>query len=154
MTIDLSLRDVVAIWGAGLSTILLLLKVLPSRPRFHVEPGERQVCDLTIRIANPAKGMCFVRECWRIRAPRSERSLGVFTDKTIADAGKTGSLWITIRSESEVTVKVNCLLNRDGGPKCRWLVIFGWQGSWIVPLWVPVPVYVSTGRANRLNTAR
>jgi hypothetical protein len=43
----LSWRDAAAIWGAGLSTVMAVMRLLPSRPRFHVEPGERPISDLT-----------------------------------------------------------------------------------------------------------
>jgi hypothetical protein len=45
-------------------------------------------------------------------------------------------------------------MDQRARPNNRWLVFFGWQGSWIVPVWVPVPVYVSTARAKRLNDAQ
>jgi hypothetical protein len=97
--------------------------------------------------------MRLVRELWRIRFWGAERPLGVFTDESApVDYGKPGSLWIAIKSESEATVKVNCIDNRTGS-KNRWLVVFGWQGSWIVSFWVPVPVFISTARAERLNAA-
>jgi hypothetical protein len=152
--LTLSWRDAAAIWGAMLSTVMAVMRLLPSRPRFHVEPGEQPISDLTIRVANPSKGMCFVRELWRLPFPGTERPLGVYTGKTpMADVGATGSLWIAVKSESEVAIIVNCMDERSG-PKNRWLLVFGWQGSWFVPTWAPVPVFISTKRAKRLNAAK
>lgn len=147
-------RDAAALWGAGLSTFLALASLLPSRPRFHVEPGEPPGIDLLIRVVNPAKRMCFVRELWRVQLGGPDRSLGVYTVKTpSAEVGVPGSLWISIESEDETRVVVNCIDGRTGFENC-WLIVFGWQGPWLLPVWVPVPVLVSTARARRLNAAR
>ena len=95
-----------------------------------------------------------MRELWRIPFSGTERPLGVYTGKTqMADVGVPGSLWIAVKSESEVSILVNCMDDR-AGPKNRWLLVFGWQGSWFVPVWVPVLVFVSTKRAKRLKVAK
>ncbi len=63
-------------------------------------------------------------------------------------------LWIALKSNSEETVSMNWIMP-PVSQKNRWLVIFSWQGAWIVPwIWVPVFVYVSTARAKRLNVAK
>jgi len=113
MTIDLSWRDVAALWGAGLSTFLAIVGILPSRPRFHVEPGDQPgtASDLTVRVVNPSKHMRFVKELWRLPFPGSEKGLGVYTDKTAPD-DIMERLWLAIKSESEATVNVNCIINR------------------------------------------
>ena len=83
MTIDPFWTSVAALWGAVLSTVLAVLSIVPPRPRFHFEPGDQPISDLTVRIVNPAKRMRFVRELGRIRFPGSEKaSLSVWTGKT------------------------------------------------------------------------
>jgi hypothetical protein len=154
MTLDLSWRDLAAVWGAALSTLLVLAKLLPSKPTFHVEPGEKPITDLTIRIINPSKSMCLVRELFRLQLGGPQRALGVYTGRTpLEGAGVPGALLISIRGEEERAVMINCIINQDVGENNRWLVCFGWQGAWVIPLWLPVPVYISTKRAIRLNTA-
>jgi hypothetical protein len=157
MTIDPFWRDAAALWGAALSTLLAIGGILSYRPRFHVEPSNQGGVDLTVRIVNPSKRMRFVKELWRFPpfgTPR--RALGVYTDRTLemGVAGEPGSLWLAIKGEDAVTVMVNCLVNPKTVGNARWLVIFGWQGSWVVSwFWLPIPVFLSTSRANRLNAA-
>jgi hypothetical protein len=155
MVIDPGWRDFAAIWGAGLATALALGKFLPARPRFHVEPGDKPVSDLTIRIINPAKRMCFVRELgrWHIGGP--QKALGIYTGSTPMDqVGVPGSLFIGLKGEDEREVRVNCIINNNLGENNRWLIWFGWQGGWVLPVWFPVPVFVSTKRAAKINEAR
>ena len=154
MTIDPAWRDFAAIWGAGLSTLLVLVKLLPTRPRFHLEPGERPSSDLTLRVINPAKSMRLVRELFRWHISGSQNALGIYTGKTPLDqAGVPGSLLIAIKGEDEKSVRINCIINQDRTENNRWLVCLGWQGQWVIPMWLPVPVLISTRRAERLNTA-
>ena len=151
MTIDPFWTSAAAIWGAGLSTLVVVLSIVPSRPRFHVEPRSQRGDDLTVRIVNPAKRMRFVRQlcCWPF--PGSEKTLPIHTDES---PGWLARRWIALKSESETTVYMTWVIG-EPRPSNRWLVIFGWRGAWIVPwIWVPVPVYVSTGRAKRLNDAQ
>jgi hypothetical protein len=154
MTMDPAWRDFAALWGAGLSTLLVLAKLLPSRPRFHLEPGDRPSSDLTLRIINPSKNMRLVRELFRYQLSGSEKALGIYTGKTPLDlAGVPGSLLVAIKGEHEKEVSINCVINQDQTENNRWLVCFGWQGQWIIPIWFPVLVFISTKRASRLNAA-
>ena len=159
MTIDPSLSTAAALWGAGLSTLLAVLSIVPSKPKFHVEPSSLSGEDLTVRIVNPAKRMRFVRVLWCFPFPGSEKTLPIYTDEILKesplyDVGRRRPLWIALKSESEAMVRMNWIMKYPESLKNRWLVVFGWQGSWIVPLWVPVPVFISTKRAERLNAAR
>jgi len=70
MTIDPSWRDFAALWGATLSTLIVLANFLPARPRFHLEPSDPPETDLTLKIINPSQRMCFVRELFRIHLTR------------------------------------------------------------------------------------
>jgi hypothetical protein len=152
MTMDFSWRDVAALWGAGLSTWLAIVRSLPPRPRFYIEASNQAGADLIIRVVNPSKRTRLVKVLCRLRSLGTEPTLGVYIDPSEAQE----PLRVAIKSEAEATITVNCLINRDrAGQKNYWLVIFGWQGSWAVPwLWVPVPVFVSTPRANRLKAAK
>ena len=134
MTIDPTWRDVAAVWGAGLSTLLVLAKLLPSRPRFHLEPGYWPSSDLTLRIINPSKNMRLVRELFRFQLGGSQKALGIYTGKTPLDlAGVPGSLLVGIKGEEEKEVKINCIINQDQTENNRWLVCFGWQAPSIIP---------------------
>jgi hypothetical protein len=151
MTISPFWTSVAALWAAFLSTWL----ALPSILKFHVEPKTKSGDDLTVRIVNPTKRMRFVRQLCCFPFPGSGKTLPVYTDQMLKDSpGRRGRLWIALKSESEAMVHMNWIMESEVRANNRWLVIFGWQGAWIVPwVWVPVPVYVSTARANRLNAA-
>ena len=151
MTISPFWTSVAALWGAVLSTWL----ALPSRLKFHVEPGTKSGDDMTVRIVNPTHRMRFVRLLCYIPFPGSQKPLSIYTDEMLKDSPLYGArrrpLWIALKSESEKTVSMKWIMppvsQRD-----RWLVIFGWQGAWIVPwIWAPVFVYISTARAKRLD---
>ena len=154
MTIDPTWRDFAAVWGAGVSTLLVLTKLLPSRPRFHLEPGDQPSSDLTLRIINPSKSMRFVRELFRYQLSGSQKAFGIYTGKTpLYLAGVPGSLLIAVKGEEEKEVSINCIINQDQTENNRWLVCFGWQGQWIIPVSIPAPMFISTKRATRLNAA-
>lgn len=150
----LTWRDIAAIWGAGLSTLLALGALLPSRPRFEIEPGEPPSSDLTLRISNPSTRHRLVRDVWRANLAGSSHSLGLYTRQTrLIDAGIAGSLNLLVRSGEEKVVQINCVEDRAGS--CgRWLILFIWRGNWLLPVGFPVLVYVSTRRAAKLNSAK
>jgi len=154
MTIDPAFRDVAAIWGAGLSTLILLAKLLPSRPLFLLEPGQPPTADLTVRIINPSKSMRLVRERYRWKLTGQGRVIGVFTRRSrLSDAGIPGTLVLALKGESEATVLINCLGDRDQPDVGRWLICFVWRGSWMIPVGIPAFIFVSTARAKQLNAA-
>ena len=55
-----SWRDVAAVWGAGLSTVLALSRLLIPRPVFHIEPAQKPAGDLLLSIVNPDRKMVLV----------------------------------------------------------------------------------------------
>jgi hypothetical protein len=154
MTIDPFWTSVAALWGAVLSTVLAVLSIVPPWPKFHVEPKSLAGDDLTVRIVNPAKRMRFVRVLWCFP---SEKTLPIYTDEMLKVSPlykdrRRGPLWIALKSESEAMVRMTWTMKDSESSQDWWLVIFGWQGAWIVPwIWMPVFVYVSTARAKRLN---
>jgi hypothetical protein len=160
MTLGPFWTSAAAVWGAVLSTVLAVLSIVPPWPKFHVEPKSFGGEDLTIRIVNPAKRMRFVRLCRCVPLNREKKTLAIYTDEMLKesplyDGGRRRPLWIALKSESEAMVRMTWTMKDSESSKDRWLVIFGWQGAWIVPwIWVPVFVYVSTARAKRLNVAK
>jgi hypothetical protein len=151
---DISWKDAAAIWGAGLSTLIVLTKLLPSRPVFLVEPGDAPVSDLTIRIINPAKSMRIVRERFRVKLWGRGTVIGVYSRKSrMMDAGVPGTLVLAVKGESETSVSVNCATERDQQGSGGWLICFTWRGSWLIPLGIPAFVLVSTKRAALFNAA-
>jgi hypothetical protein len=152
--LDPTWRDVAAIWGAALSTLIVLVRLLPSRPMFFLEPGDRPSSDLTVHVINPAKSMRLVRERWRWKLTGSGSVIGVYTRQSrVDDAGVSGTLILAIKGESETVVMINCLNEHDQNGVGRWLLCFTWRGSWLVPIGFPAFVYVSTKRAAQLNSA-
>ena len=152
MTTEWTWRDIAAVWGAGLSTLIWLGRLLPIRPTFHLAPGERPLSDMTLRIVNPSRETILVRDIARIRLGGDREIIGLFTRKTpVCDIGRSGGLLVTVPGEGALDVKVNCI-DAEKEPNARWIVIFVWRGgSWIFPLGLPVPVYISARRAALLN---
>ena len=152
---ELSWRDIAAIWGAGLSTFLALTKLLPSKPMFHLEPGDPPSSDLTLRIMNPGKRMLIVRERFRWRIAGAEDVLGIFTERSRLDQmGVPGTLVVAVPSEGETLVSINCLSRRVGAEAdSQWLLVFAWSAGWLLPLSIPALVYVSSKRARELDAA-
>lgn len=143
----ISLRDIAAIWGAGLSTLLALSYFLPARPYFHLEPGEMN--DLRIRIVNPARDMVFVREWFRFRLGGSETALGVFSDGSrFEDMGRSGTVHVGIPGEGSGYITVNTLK-----PGSIWLVVLRWRRQWLLPIWIPKVVFLSGHRAAEMKAA-
>ena len=154
MTIDPSWRDFAAVWGAVLSTLIVLARLIPSRPQFEIEPGKPPTSDLILRIINPAKSMRLIRECFRVKISGGGSVLGVYTGKSrMCDAGVPGTLLLAIKGEDEKEVMINCLSDKDQNGNGRWILCFTWRGGWLLPFAIPAFVYVSTKRAARLNAA-
>jgi hypothetical protein len=154
--VELTWRDIAALWGAGLSTLIVLTRLLPTRPLFFLEPRPRDdsTTDAIIRIINPEKSMRLVRECYRWRLTGNGTVIGVFTRKSrLCDAGVAGTLLLAVKGESETTVKINCFKERDHKGTSRWLLCFTWRGAWLFPIGIPHFVYLSTKRIEQLNAA-
>jgi hypothetical protein len=153
--VELTWRDIAALWGAGLSTLIVLTRLLPTRPLFFLEPrpGDDSTTDAIIRIINLDKSMRLVRERYRWRLTGKGRFIGVFTKSRTDDAGKPGTLLLAVKGESEATVKINCFNAYDHKGTSRWLLCFTWRGAWLLPISIPHFVYLSTKRVEQLNAA-
>ncbi len=98
MAMDLSWRDFAAIWGARLSSLIVLARFLQARPRFKTEPGKLPTSDQILRIVNPAKNMRLIRERFRVKVSGDGCEIGIFTGKSrVCDLGVPGTLLFAIR---------------------------------------------------------
>lgn len=159
--VDLSWKDVAALWGAGLSTWLALTRLLPSRPRLHVEPPEDTFLNRTviegddvkfatavIRVVNPAKRMVYVRDLLRVRLRGSVNEIALHTGKSsLALSGRPGSLRLLLPPEAQT--EAEAMFDED----TVWLVVFVWQQPWLMPVWMPVVLVVSGERIKRYRDA-
>jgi hypothetical protein len=97
--------------------------------------------------------MCFVRELFRIHLTGKENALGIYTEKSkMHEVGRRGALWAYIEANGKKDVRINCVINKQSENN-RWLICFTWQGGWFIPVGIPVLVYISTKRAERINAA-
>lgn len=155
MTIDPSWRDFAAVWGAALSTLIVLARIIPSRPQFEIEPGKPPISDLILRIINPAKNMRLVRKSFRMKISGGESAIGIYTGKSkINEIGVPGTLLFAIKGEDEREVMIIFENDKAKNRYGRWIVCFTWRGGgWLFPFAIPAFVYISTKRAARLNAA-
>jgi hypothetical protein len=154
MAMDLSWRDFAAIWGAGLSSLIVLARFLQARPRFKTEPGKLPTSDQILRIVNPAKNMRLIRERFRVKVSGDGCEIGIFTGKSrVCDLGVPGTLLFAIKGEDEREVTIIFANNKSLNVNGRWIVCFTWHGDWLLPFPIPAFVYISTKRAAQLNTA-
>lgn len=147
---ELSWRDFLTVWGAGLSTFLAFARLLPNRPQFLIEPTEaRSLTDFQIRVVNTAKRVVFIHDRFRIRLAGESKNIGLSTfNSRLAEIGKSRSLLLLIPAQGEQTIGVNTL-GSDG----KWLIIFTWNQGWFLPCGVPSLCYLSGARANKMKKA-
>jgi hypothetical protein len=88
-------RDIAALWGAALSSLLFLERLFPARPLVRLEPGPYPSTSdpgLTVRIVNPSRDMLLVGNIRRFCVAGSATELGVYTRQTpMAEVGKNPS---------------------------------------------------------------
>jgi hypothetical protein len=147
-------KDWAALWGAVLSTWLAAVRLLPDRPRLHLEPPEdavsgRSMIDgvevrdgkAVIRVVNPGKRMVFVRDWKRIKLRGSVPTIALYTRKTGMNVAEIpGGLRLLLPPEEQT--EVDALFEQEAS----WLLVFLWQQPWLLPVWLPIFLLVSGKR--------
>jgi hypothetical protein len=157
MTVQLLL----AIWGAGLSTILALAKIIPEWPVVSVAPAQRPddtPSSVTLVVFNPARRPLFIEGNWQF--PRDLPMLRIFEQRALEghrEAARAiderkhgftmrlprvfvpaqGTAYLTVSEVTEGTDRT---------------IILRWHRNWLCRwLRFPVPVRVSSDLAAMMN---
>ena len=144
-------RDIAAVWGAALSSLLFLERLFPARPLIGLEPGPFQGTSdpgLTVRIVNPSRDMLLIGNVRRFRVAGAATELGIFTRQTpLTDVAKNPSpVVLYVRGESDAALSINFV-----GPGA-WVLLIWWRRTWLLSLWLPRLVLVSTALAMKINS--
>ena len=152
MTVNWSAwRDTAAVWGAVLSTFLFLERLLPSRPLIRLEPGPYQGQSdpgLTIRIVNPSSDMVLVGYARRFPIRGQSTDLGIYTrHSSIADAGKNPSpIVLYVPGADDASLLLTFVAAGT------WVLLIWWRRTWLLPIWLLRPIFVSSGMAAKINS--
>lgn len=147
---ELGWREIAALWGAGLSTVLALLKFLPLAPQFIFEPdgfGDKtRSCFL--RISNPGVSTLYIRVRGRFKLCWGDHALAIYARGTrMSDAEGTNSIYAVAPNEE---IRIEVLLT---SPDSRWLVVWSWHRGWLLPLRLPMLTYFSGPRMEEMSNA-
>lgn len=145
-----SWRDFAAVWGACLSTVLALSRLLIPRPVFHIEPAQKPAGDLLLRIVNPGRKMVLVRRGWSVRLGSKDSEVRTLIYGPGTAENDVPPTVLAIPSEGEERLLVEFF-----GVRPSVLTVFWWRRSWLFSaIAVPVPVVLSKARADRLKSTR
>jgi hypothetical protein len=147
----------VAIYGACLSTILALAKIIPEWPVVTlVPPDSPDAPGVSLSVVNPAKRSLFIEGNWQFpqAAPafhlRERRTLNRREEITRAYEERMGPPQITPRlfvpAQGEAFLSVTGM-----DEEAERLIVLWWHRNWLVPLRLPVFVRVSSSLASVVN---
>lgn len=142
---DWDWRTVAAVWGAALSTWLAVTKLLPDRPRFYVEPDPSRIidrdspADAVLRIVNPAKRMVFL-QLWACLSLPPRGGDGSLVVHMRGDMRNGVERRLRLAVPGETVIKADIVWGHEG----RWLLVFLWEHTWLLPVPLPSFAVVST----------
>ncbi len=147
---ELGWREIAALWGAGLSTVLAFLKFLPLAPQFAFEPetgtSSRPYCHL--KVSNPGKSTLYFRTWKRIALRGGKDGLQIATCYTPMDKGVGTDARYAVGPNGELSFHVIASVPED-----LWLVIWSWHRGWMLPLRLPCLMVISGARIGAINAA-
>lgn len=149
----LSWTTALAIWGAGLSTALAWARLLP-RPRVLLTPWppERpEASKLEMRVVNNSSWPVEIYKVMRIRLSGKPVEFVANSDPEMPlsnwfDWDETGEIYLYVPPH-----KTSSVFMRELSPDTRSLLIFMWRSGPILPLRMPLAVYVSGRHAARMS---
>lgn len=151
-------RTFASLWGAGLATWLALVRILPTRPRFHVGPatlrskgetpfGKRFSGEITI--VNPAGRAVLIHDKWRIPLRPGAGKLGLIApDISLREVEEGVSIHMFFAPNAKAKISLEWV------GRGSWLVVFSWHQPWLLPFAWLSWVVVSPPRIQRWQDAR
>jgi hypothetical protein len=144
-----TIKGIAALWGAVLSTLLFVDRVL-ARPVLRLEPGPDQGTSepgLTLRVVNPAKIGLLIGHARRFHLRGGSAELGISTRQSPLNqiATNPSPVALYVGAESDQTLNMT-LLGRG-----TWLLVIWWRRPWLLPMWVPAPLIISSDLAEAIN---
>jgi hypothetical protein len=154
MTADWQAWGNVAAWCAlTISIVNLAVSLGTTRPRWVLRPeegsGANEGEQLGLLVVNPSPAPLIVSglKVW-------PRGIGVFPDRTgnlRADASRVhdwvqGRFFLYVPPGSVAELRLNSIR-----PGRRAVLLFWWHRAWLLPLRVPVLLYLSRKRADQIN---
>jgi hypothetical protein len=133
-------RTVTAVWGAGLSTLLALQKLVPERPILALGParGSARPPYVLLQLTNPSQQPLFIVGCRQIRLSGPRQDYGVILDAPLslhediarvidakARGGPGAFPLIHVPPQGTVTLRISRITEHSGR-----VIVLLWHRNW------------------------
>jgi hypothetical protein len=148
----------VAIYGAGLSTILALAKIIPEWPVVTLVPVDRPddyFPAVSLSVFNPAKRSLFIEG--NRQFPRSAPAFHLRERRILNRREEVTRVYEERLEPPRLTPRLfvpaqgEAFLNVSGMDEAKRLIVLWWHRNWLIPLRLPVFVLVSASLASVVN---